>query len=159
MVAAVRAMNDIKDMKLIALGTAMQLFRPKVVPTLTYGMELIWEYLTHKKLPELEKMKARYLKRVLEVSEHTRSRLVYELVKETFFVEDLKTFLMLPTTAYKDALRELNDKKKDIWEDFYMMEAMTNRKWMETNYQLHVINRRAVLYTNYQLDTLIIIYS
>jgi hypothetical protein len=39
MVAAVRAMNDIKDMKLIALGTAMQLFRLKVVPTLTYGMD------------------------------------------------------------------------------------------------------------------------
>ena len=29
---AVRAMNDIKDMKLITLGTAMQLFRLKVVP-------------------------------------------------------------------------------------------------------------------------------
>jgi len=70
---------------------------------------------------------------------------VYELAKETFFVEDLKTFLMLPTTtAYKDALRELNDKKKDIW-DFYTMEAMTNRKWTETNYQLrHVKNRIAV---------------
>ena len=31
MVATVRAMNDIKDMKLIALGTAMRLFRLKVV--------------------------------------------------------------------------------------------------------------------------------
>jgi hypothetical protein len=53
---------------------------------------------------------------------------------------------MLPTTkAYKDALRELNNKKKDIWEDFYTTEAMTNRKWTETNYQLrHVINRIAV---------------
>ena len=90
-------------------------------------------------------MKARYLKRVLGVSQHTRSRLVYELSKETFFVKDLKTSLMLPTTtAYKDALRELNN-KKDIWEDFYMTEAMTNRIWTETNYQLrHVINRRAV---------------
>ena len=104
MVAAVRAMNDIKDMKLIALGTAMQLFRLKMVPTLTYGMELTWEYLTCKQLLELEKMKARYLKRVLWVSQHTWSRLVYELVKETFFVEDLKTSLILPTTtAYKDA--------------------------------------------------------
>jgi hypothetical protein len=38
MVAAVRAMKDIKDMKLIALGTVMTLFRIKVVPTLTYSM-------------------------------------------------------------------------------------------------------------------------
>jgi hypothetical protein len=122
-------MNDIKNLKLIALGTAMQLFRLRVEPTLTYGMELIWEYLTCKQLLELEKMKAGYMKRVLGVSQHTRSRLVYELAKETFFVEDLKTFLMLPmTTAYKDALRELDDKKKDIWEDFYKTEAMTNRK-------------------------------
>jgi hypothetical protein len=52
---------------------------------------------------------------------------------------------MLPTTtAYKDALRELND-KKDIWEYFYMTEVMTNRKWTEISYQLrHVMNRTAV---------------
>jgi len=65
MIAAVRAMNDIKDLKRIALGTAMQLFRLKVVPTLTYGIDLILEYFTRKQLLELEKMKARYLKRVL----------------------------------------------------------------------------------------------
>jgi hypothetical protein len=146
MVAAVRAMNNIKNLKLLTLGTAMQLFRLKVEPTLTYGLEFIWEYLMCKQLLELEKMKASYMKRVLAVSQHTRSRLVYELAKETFFVEDLKTFLMLPTMmAYKDALRELNDKKKDLWEDFYMTEVMTNWKWTETNYQLrHVINRIAV---------------
>jgi hypothetical protein len=114
MVAAVRAMNDIKDMKLIALGTAMKLFRLKVVPTLTYSMELIWEHLMRKQLLESEKMKARYLKRALGVSQHTRSGLVYELAKETFFVKNLKTSLMLPMMmAYKDALRELNNKKKD----------------------------------------------
>ena len=80
------------------------------------------------------------------MSQLTQSRLVYELAKETFFVEDLKTSLMLPTTkAYTDALRELNNKKKDIWEDFFTTEVMTNRKWTETNYQLrHVINRIAV---------------
>jgi hypothetical protein len=85
------------------------------------------------------------MKRVLGVSQHTRSRLVYELAKEKFFVEDLKTFLMLPTTtAYKDALRDLND-NKDMWEDIYTKKAMTNRKWTEYNYQLrHVINRIAV---------------
>jgi hypothetical protein len=48
-------MYDIKRLKLIALGTAMQLFRIKVVPTLTYGMELTWEYLTRKQLLKLEK--------------------------------------------------------------------------------------------------------
>jgi hypothetical protein len=95
MVAAVRAMNDIKDLKRIALGTAVQLFRLKVVPTLTYGIELIWEYFTRKQLLELEKMKARYLK-------HTRSRLVYELAKETFFVEDLKN---LSNDANDDGLQ------------------------------------------------------
>ena len=53
---------------------------------------------------------------------------------------------MLPTTtAYKDTLRELNDKKMDIREDFYTTVPMTNRKWTETNYQLrHVINSIAV---------------
>jgi hypothetical protein len=83
-------------------------------------------------------------KSVRGVSTHP-VELVYELAKETSFVEDLKTSLMLPTTtAYKDALRELNN-KKDVWEDFYTTEAMINRKWKETNYQLrHVTNKIAV---------------
>jgi len=110
MVVAVKAMNDINDMKRIALGTAMQLFRLKVVPTLTYGIELVWEHLTRKQLLELEKMKDRYLKRVLVVSQNTQSSLVYELAKETFVLEGLNASLMLPTTvAYKDSFRELNN--------------------------------------------------
>jgi len=34
---------------------------------------------------------------------------------------------MLPmTTAYKDALRELNNKKMDIWEDLYTKKILKN---------------------------------
>jgi hypothetical protein len=48
------------------------------------------------------------------------------------------------TMSYKDAPRELKN-TKDIWEDLYTTEAMTNRKWTETDYKLrHVINRIAV---------------
>jgi len=95
--------------------------------------------------PRIRKNEGQVLeKNVRGVSTHP-VELVYELAKETSFFEDLKTSLMLQTTAaYKDALRKLNN-KKDVWEDFYMTEAMINRKWKETKYQLrHVINKIAV---------------
>ena len=52
----------------------MILFRTKVFPTLTYGLEEIWEHLSLRQLQELESLKPRYLKRVLEVSKFALSR-------------------------------------------------------------------------------------
>ena len=68
----------------------MKLFRTKVLPTLTYGLEEVWEFIPDRQLQELESLKPRYLKRVLEVSKFALSRYVYVLAKETFLIEDLR---------------------------------------------------------------------
>ena len=124
----------------------MQLFRLKIVPTLTYGIEEIWESLTNRQMEELEKVKTRYLKRVLGVSKCTQSRLVYKLAREMFLIEDLRLTILLPSTiAYETVLRDLQNKRKDILETFYTADAMTNRVWTKTNYQpRHVMTRTAV---------------
>lgn len=46
--AAVRCISDIKHLSLLSIETAMKLFEAKVVPTATYGIDLIWEHLTKK---------------------------------------------------------------------------------------------------------------
>ena len=74
--ATIRSISDIRLIHRLSLETAMKFFRTKVLPTLTYGLEKIWEYLSRKQLQELESPKPRYLKRVLVVSKFALSRYV-----------------------------------------------------------------------------------
>jgi hypothetical protein len=80
----------------------------------------------------------RYLSQITnrQVTSIFRNIGVYSKDEFNFNVYQSNVISVRITTAYKDAFRELNNKKKDTWEDFHMTEAMTNRKWTETNYQL-----------------------
>ncbi|PSN37056.1 hypothetical protein C0J52_20892, partial [Blattella germanica] len=61
-------------------------------------------------------------------------------------IEELRLKLLLPATeAYKDLLQELHKKKGEIWEKFYVTDAMTSREWTEGGYELrHTVTRLAV---------------
>lgn len=143
--AATRAMNEIRNITQLSISTAMDLFRIKILPVLTYGLESVGEYLTYKQMEELERVKARYLKRALGLPQNARSRLVYELTRETFLIEDLRCEIMLPANdAYKRLLQDLHEKKTSIPEEFYATCAMQDRTWTEANHEMrHVTTRLA----------------
>lgn len=144
--AALRGMSDVRQIQGMSLETAMKLFQAKILPSLTYGLEVIWEFLTRRQLQDLESLKPRYLKRVLGVSKYTRSRYVYVLARETFLVEDLRMQMLLPATpAYEELLRELREKRESLEESFYCTDAMVNKEWMQAEYELrHMMTRFAV---------------
>lgn len=143
---AVRAMHDIQKMKSLNLETAMALFKTKIMPILTYGIEIIGEKLTRANLETLEKVKATYIKKAIGVSKNTRSRLVYLLARETFLIEDLRTNMILPrTNASEQLLTTLREKREATPEEFYGTGAMIDRQWTKENCELrHVITRLAV---------------
>ncbi|KAJ4433877.1 hypothetical protein ANN_16190, partial [Periplaneta americana] len=117
----------------LSLTTAMSLFHAVITPIASYGIELIWEKLTNNDLTKLENVKARFLKRVLGVGKQSPTRIVYVLAKESFFIEDLRLELMLPSTGpYQAHLETRRRKQEDIDPDFYCTSAMTDRKWTET---------------------------
>ncbi|KAJ4434486.1 hypothetical protein ANN_23048 [Periplaneta americana] len=144
--AATRAMNEIRNITQLSISTAMDLFRIKILPVLTYGLESVGEYLTYKQMEELERVKAKYLKRALGLPQNARSRLVYELSRETFLIEDLRCEIMLPANdAYKRLLKDLHEKKTSIPEEFYTTCAMQDRTWTEANHEMrHVTTRLAI---------------
>lgn len=74
------------------------------------------------------------------------SRLVYELTKETFYIQDLRLSLHLPTTRpYDEVLRRRESKRMDIDLDFYSTGAMMERNWTKENQpQRHTITRYAI---------------
>jgi hypothetical protein len=80
-IAAIRAMQDIKNLNLLSLNTAMKLFRAKIMPILTYGLELIWEHLSLKNLTTLESVKSIFLNKATGTPKYTPSRLAYEITK------------------------------------------------------------------------------
>ena len=144
--AATKAIFDIKTITRLSLETAMILFNTKIVPIATYGLDIIWEKLSLADLRTLEAVKSRFLKATLGISKHARSRLAYELAKETFFIEDMRMKPGLPSTdAWESLLKERTRKRNEIWLDFYSTEAMTNRKWTDANQDLrHLVNSMAV---------------
>ena len=153
--AAVRSISDIEHLQRISLKTAMRLFDAKIVPTLTYGIEIIWECLTVRQLQDIERLKATYLKRAMGVSKYTSSRLVYILARETFLLEDIRLSHLLPETpAVKEVLQERRRKEEDVWSKFYTTDAVLYRDWTQANYELrHIVTRFVVHGFHHKLCT------
>ncbi|PSN46113.1 hypothetical protein C0J52_17254 [Blattella germanica] len=134
---AVRAMHDVQKVKSLSIKTAMALFKSKIMPILTYGLEIIWEKLSMANLKTIEKVKATYLKKAIGVSKNTRSRLVYLLARETFLIEDLRMTMTLPrTNASEQLLTILREKREATPEEFYGTGAMIDREWTKENFEL-----------------------
>ena len=144
--AATKAMFDIKSITKLSLETATALFDAKIVPIATYGIDITWDKLSLKDFATLEAVKSRFLKAALGVSKYTKSRLIYELAKETLFVEDLRLKFSLPFTVnWERSLQERKKKREEIWPNFYATEAMIDRSWTGTNQELrHFVNSLAV---------------
>jgi hypothetical protein len=83
---------SISNLHLLSIYTAVELFHIKVSPVASYGIEMIWPFLSYRDLNNIEAVavKSRYLKRLLCVSKYSKSRLVYELIGEKYFLEELK---------------------------------------------------------------------
>jgi hypothetical protein len=134
---ALRAMHNIENLRLLSLETTIKLFSAKIIPILTYGLEQIWDHLTVNDLMTPENVKVMYLKRALCLSRFKVSRLAYTMAREPFHVEELRNDLLLPSTdAFKTLLDKRQQKRDDIWWEFYSTEAMIDRDWMKSNYQL-----------------------
>ncbi|KAJ4431068.1 hypothetical protein ANN_19661 [Periplaneta americana] len=96
-------------------------------------------------LKKLEAVKASYLKRALQVSRTTQTRLVYLLMDTDFFVRELMTSNGLqPTPAYDAHVRDREEKAADVDQEFLQTPAMNTEEWKKPNFELrHVFTRTA----------------
>ena len=141
------ALTDINHLQCISLKAAMRLFDIKIVPTLTYGIEIIWECLTVRQLQDMERLKATYLKRAMGVSKYTPSWLIYIVARETFLLADIRLSHLLPeTSAVKEVLQDRRRKEEDVWSELYTTDAVLYRDWMQANYELRHIATRFVVH-------------
>lgn len=101
------AIPIIKDLPGLSLATArVEIFKTTISPIVTYGMELIWEKLKIRDFERIENVKARFLKSALRVGKTAPTRMVYVLTREPFYVEELRTRLLLPSTWWEERQNE-----------------------------------------------------
>jgi hypothetical protein len=82
----------------------------------------------------LESVKSRFLKRALCLSKFTKSRLVYELTAERFYVMELRLKFELPLTEnYSKFMKSRVDKSEDINLAFFNTPAFKNDNWKNPN--------------------------
>jgi hypothetical protein len=110
-ISAIRTMQDIKNLNLLSLNKAIKLFNAKTTLILTYGPDLIWEHLSFKNLTTLESVKATFLKKATGISKYTPSKLSYEIMKESFLIQDLRLQLLLPSTSTSEQLLNQREEK------------------------------------------------
>jgi hypothetical protein len=72
-------------------------------------MKLRWYHLSDHDMTTLEIAIVTFLKTALPISNFTASRLVYELTRESLFIEEIRHELLLPATeAYAPVLKKRN---------------------------------------------------
>jgi hypothetical protein len=130
--AALIATYSIKQLYDLSIETAMKLFELKISPIASYGIEVIWPFLSKNDLEKLERVKTRYLKKVLGLSKFNWSRYVYELVDTDLFVSDLKEkFSLSESKSYENFYEAKLVNKTNIRDVFYEQMALTNVQWQQ----------------------------
>ncbi|XP_065340110.1 uncharacterized protein LOC135939573 [Cloeon dipterum] len=94
----IKALNEHSDLSKMSLECAKRLFELKFSPIASYGVEIIWEYLSVEDFAKLENVKPRYFKKVMGCSKYNKNTYVYMLAEEELFVSDLRKKHNLPET-------------------------------------------------------------
>jgi Reverse transcriptase (RNA-dependent DNA polymerase) len=145
---SILAMNMYGDLRKLSIDCAKKLFKIKFAPMASYGIEVIWPFLSVKDFKELEKVKSRYLKRVLGVHKNNKNTYVYRLAEEALFVEELQTQYGLPPT--ENFVKFLSAYKLEHETRFNAMfletPAMRNNVWKQPLFEKdrHVFTRYAI---------------
>ena len=143
--AAIFATAKLTSLSKSSVNTALKLFDLAVAPIASYGIQVMWPYLTLHDLIKLESVKSRYLKKALGLSKFMKSRLTYKLADTDFFVKDLMSRFSLPETPTSSKfIRNQLFKFSQIEPEIYDTPAMVNQTWKAACYaNRHVITRHA----------------
>ena len=134
--SAVRAIYAIKNLSSLSLATAMKLFHTTITPVVTYGLEMIWDKLSISDMERIEKVKARFLKRALGAGKSAPNRYMYLLARETYFIEDLRIEMTLPSNkSYNEVIAQRAEKQRGVDTRFFCTDAMIYRDWTKPNQQ------------------------
>ena len=87
---ALGVIASLKELPLVSLDTAIRIYDMKVLPTVTYLIDLITPCMTLSQMRELDKVKASFVKKALGLHRSASSTLSLEIFSTGTMCEDLK---------------------------------------------------------------------
>ena len=84
---AIRAASSIRDPQKLSIGTAEALFRLKIAPIASYGIQLVWERLGEEEFRLMDRVKAFFMKRVMGLAASCKNRIVWILLGGRLWTE------------------------------------------------------------------------
>ncbi|KAJ4450581.1 hypothetical protein ANN_02006 [Periplaneta americana] len=93
-----------------------------------YGLEMIRDKFSISDMERIEKVKARFLKRALEAGKFAPNSYMYLLARETFFIEDLRMKMALPSNeSYNEVIARRTTKQRGVDSNLFCTDAMIYR--------------------------------
>jgi hypothetical protein len=127
---ALAAISLLPSPRLLSLKTAIALFRCKIAPMVTYGLNTCWKYLKVSDLQEIDSVLFCFLKRVIGVSKYASSTLVLLLTGVKLTTEEFSASQGMPeTTNYETYIAQWEEKLASIDEEFLSASAMIDPGW------------------------------
>jgi hypothetical protein len=127
---AIAAIRTLPSPLSLSLKTALDMFRCKIAPMVTYGLHLCWPYLKVSDLKAVDGVLMCYLRRVLGVSKYARSRLVFLLTGARLITTSLRASFQLPAHEnYLTYMDQWEAKLAEVDAAFWFAPAMLDKGW------------------------------
>jgi hypothetical protein len=127
---AITAICQLPSPRSLSLAAAVNYFRMKIAPMVTYGMPECWTWLKVSDFVAIDGVLMCFLRRALGVSKFARSRLILLLTGVKLTTEELVRSYGLPLTPrYQEYLLEVEEKLAMVDEDFLASSAMLDMGW------------------------------
>jgi hypothetical protein len=129
--AANVATFDIKNLQKMSVKAALELFQLKIEPIASYGITVIWPYLSDSDIRSLNMVFDMYLKRLMSVHKSTKNRLIHHILEVDSFVGHLQAKFNLPYTGnFGKMLYEREQKSVMLSPDFLYVCDTLPKYWM-----------------------------
>jgi len=128
------AIARIRKPQLLSISAALAVFELCIAPMASYGITMVWQKMKVTMLAMMESVKATFVKKCLGVATCTSNRLVYSLLGQRSFVEELMMKHDLPLTPEVALyLKEFRVKIRGVLEDGFLgiTPAGQDARWRE----------------------------
>ena len=133
--------GTIKHLQSISISTSLRIFSLKIEPTVTYGFEVIAPYLTLSNILVLDKIKSRFLKRVLGIPSKTSNTLCFEMAGSKTLIYDIDKRFLFNDHVIQSYKLLLNKKFQNLLNsDFAYAPALQSDGWKKP----HQVNRNYI---------------
>ena len=142
---ALAVIASLNDLNKTSLKTAMKIFCMKILPLLTYGMEVISPSLTSSNLEDLDRIKAAFLKKALCLHKSASSTVAHELASTGSLSEDLKEKgFLFNEDEWKHYQRKKEERAlRHCSHQFHMAPAFQFDDWKKQNFSTRHFYTRA----------------